>query len=916
MRKTGILIVILAFVFLAAPLGYYRLPVVDSATGAGPTRSASSLYASSRHVATDPVSGILSWLMAGSGKFARTAEVAWSASSNAVGQFILPVYASGITLVQGPAAATAGNTITINLAGSPTSGDLMVLTVAVTNGVAVNGAFTAITVKSVTGGPGGWNSITSYSYAGGDTEMWYAIVPPSGTTNTITVTLSGYLPPVGAYAIADAYEYSGINTSNPVDAHATGYGAYGQGPHTSTSCIRSYPYGETASVAAPANGLVVGTIMAYAQDCGSVAQTFSATYSSPATGWVLKDGSDMVSSNNFSESQCYYINPGQATAYCGVTFAAYALFYYTAIASFNASGPVALGSWSGTGATPTNPTIMYIFLGSTPAAGDALVLIVGTLNNSNAGVPVISVSSITGAGSSSWQRAQSESYSNTSNGALDSEIWYATDLSNPTNQITINLSGALTSTSYAYAYAAEYAGLNATPLDQVAKNYFASTSTTGSGNTGETATTGAASELLVGTITPVGGTSNFLGQTLAASVPSSGWSLYGTGTDQDDPYTSSFSFCANIVSATTQAECAVTFASSTHAYVASIATFEGAVSTTPPTSTTTSSTSSVTVVSSTATTSSTSVTLSPTITSSVGNTVSQPPLITNTLMTTAFTSGSVAGTSTTTFTSPLVTSYSTTTTSTGSSEVLTQTGVTTAGTVSSSTTTSTSTTRSTTTSAETVTVSETDAFSVLLTTILQELHQFADEIQQFVGFQVTATPVGQQVHQVIVTVTSQTVGQVTMTVSYSVVGGGSPTAPVFHYTQGGVSKSLTLSKTATAVSVDAGTGWSVTPNPLTGSSSSQRWYSTGTLSGTASATTIVFTFHDQYYLTMKGSGPGTVTPTSGWYNAAQTVTIKATANSGHRFNSWAGSGTGSYTGTSATHTITMNTAITETATFT
>jgi len=205
---------------------------------------------------------------------------------------------------------------------------------------------------------------------------------------------------------------------------------------------------------------------------------------------------------------------------------------------------------------------------------------------------------------------------------------------------------------------------------------------------------------------------------------------------------------------------------------------------------------------------------------------------------------------------------------------------------------------------------------VLLTTIFQELHQFADEILHFVGFQVTATPVGQQVHQVIVTVTSQTVGQVTMTVSYSVVGGGSPTAPVFHYIQGGVSKSLTLSKTATAVSVDAGTGWSVTPNPLTGSTSSQRWYSTGTLSGTASATTTVFTFHHQYNLTMKVSGPGTVTPSSGWYNAAQTVTIKATANSGHRFNSWAGSGTGSYTGTSATHTITMNAAITETATFT
>jgi len=118
------------------------------------------------------------------------------------------------------------------------------------------------------------------------------------------------------------------------------------------------------------------------------------------------------------------------------------------------------------------------------------------------------------------------------------------------------------------------------------------------------------------------------------------------------------------------------------------------------------------------------------------------------------------------------------------------------------------------------------------------------------------------------------------------------------------------------VSVDAGSPWSVTPNPLTGSGSSQRWYSTQALTGTASTTTIVFAFQHQYYLTMKVSGPGTVTPSSGWQNAGVTVTIKATAKTGHTFKSWTGTGTGSYTGTSATHTITMNAAITETATFT
>jgi hypothetical protein len=67
---------------------------------------------------------------------------------------------------------------------------------------------------------------------------------------------------------------------------------------------------------------------------------------------------------------------------------------------------------------------------------------------------------------------------------------------------------------------------------------------------------------------------------------------------------------------------------------------------------------------------------------------------------------------------------------------------------------------------------------------------------------------------------------------------------------------------------------------------------------------------------MPVSGPGTVTPSSGWYNAGAKVTITAKPNQGQRFKSWAGSGKGSYTGTSKIHTIAMNSAITETATFT
>jgi hypothetical protein len=98
--------------------------------------------------------------------------------------------------------------------------------------------------------------------------------------------------------------------------------------------------------------------------------------------------------------------------------------------------------------------------------------------------------------------------------------------------------------------------------------------------------------------------------------------------------------------------------------------------------------------------------------------------------------------------------------------------------------------------------------------------------------------------------------QVVMTVSYSIVGGGTPTAPVFHYVLSGATESLTLSKTSKSVSVDWGTSWSVTPNPLSRSTSSQRWYSNQPLTGTASSTTLVFTFYRQTLQTLSYSVSG------------------------------------------------------------
>jgi hypothetical protein len=127
--------------------------------------------------------------------------------------------------------------------------------------------------------------------------------------------------------------------------------------------------------------------------------------------------------------------------------------------------------------------------------------------------------------------------------------------------------------------------------------------------------------------------------------------------------------------------------------------------------------------------------------------------------------------------------------------------------------------------------------------------------------------------------------QLTMTVSYSVAGGGAGYSdPIFNYVHGGQSNTYILTATSTGISVDSGSAWSVTPNPLTGSTPSERWYSSQTLSGTASTTTIVFTFYHQYLQTLSyavsGGGSGYSAPifTANRYgvSAAQTLTSTAT----------------------------------------
>ena len=98
-----------------------------------------------------------------------------------------------------------------------------------------------------------------------------------------------------------------------------------------------------------------------------------------------------------------------------------------------------------------------------------------------------------------------------------------------------------------------------------------------------------------------------------------------------------------------------------------------------------------------------------------------------------------------------------------------------------------------------------------------------------------------------------------------------------------------------------------------------RWSDSGAISHTVTPTTnktYTATFTKQYLLTMVAGTGGRVTPVSGYKNSGSVVSITATPSTGYSFNSWTGSGTGSYSGTNNPASITMNSPITETASFT
>jgi hypothetical protein len=139
-----------------------------------------------------------------------------------------------------------------------------------------------------------------------------------------------------------------------------------------------------------------------------------------------------------------------------------------------------------------------------------------------------------------------------------------------------------------------------------------------------------------------------------------------------------------------------------------------------------------------------------------------------------------------------------------------------------------------------------------------------------------------------------------MTISYQISGEGSPKPPTIDYVDlkgNHLSKTIPVSPTTLELTMGKNRAWSVTPNPLDGSSSSERWYSTNSLSGktpnNGGSATIIFTFQHQYKIefTVNPYNSGTTSPSgTNWYDSTQPLNIVATKKDSYTFTSWTKTG--------------------------
>jgi hypothetical protein len=150
---------------------------------------------------------------------------------------------------------------------------------------------------------------------------------------------------------------------------------------------------------------------------------------------------------------------------------------------------------------------------------------------------------------------------------------------------------------------------------------------------------------------------------------------------------------------------------------------------------------------------------------------------------------------------------------------------------------------------------------------------------------------------------------------YSISGGGSGYfPPQVNVTTFGTQASFVSNSTYW---VDYSTRYSY-PAILSGSDSNERWVSNSTSGTILSEDHVLARYQNQYFVTidpLNNASGGTISPSSGWYNAMLEASLSASSDPGWKFVGWLGSGESSYTGNKSLATITVTSPVKEEAEF-
>ena len=162
--------------------------------------------------------------------------------------------------------------------------------------------------------------------------------------------------------------------------------------------------------------------------------------------------------------------------------------------------------------------------------------------------------------------------------------------------------------------------------------------------------------------------------------------------------------------------------------------------------------------------------------------------------------------------------------------------------------------------------------------------------------------------------------QYLVTANYSTSDGALPSySPLLSGIKLGLKCQLSLTPQNQSIWFDENTQWSIS-EVLTSRSGTEQWTHSASSGSVTQALSLNPTYVHRFYLTVTspyGSPTG-----EGWYNAGATATFAITTpmsgETGMQYilNSWSGSGTGSYSGSAFSSSVTMTNAITETASWT